>query len=149
VECCEQQPAAQGPSIKADNLVQDVTIITTAIPRITDEFDSLDDVGWYGSSFLLTTCATTLAFGKFYTFFSTKWVYLCALFLFEVGSLVCGATPTSLGLILGRCIAGVGAGGIFSGSLLMIAQTVPLHQRPIFTSLLGSMYGIASVAGPP
>ncbi|OQE35444.1 hypothetical protein PENCOP_c013G00888 [Penicillium coprophilum] len=127
----------------------DVTIITTAIPRITDQFDSLDDVGWYGSSFLLTTCATTLAFGKLYTFYSTKWVYLCALFLFEVGSVVCGATPTSVGLIVGRCIAGVGAGGIFSGSLLMIAQTVPLHRRPIFTALLGTMYGIASVAGPP
>lgn len=27
----------------------DNTIITTAIPKITDEFDSLDDVGWYGS----------------------------------------------------------------------------------------------------
>ncbi|KAJ5365916.1 Major facilitator superfamily domain general substrate transporter [Penicillium concentricum] len=127
----------------------DVTIITTAIPRIADQFDSLSDVGWYGSSFLLTNCATTLAFGKLYTFYSTKWVYLSALFLFEVGSLICGATPNSLGLILGRCIAGVGAGGIFSGSLLIIAQTVPLHRRPIFTALLGAMYGIASVAGPP
>ncbi|CAP96439.1 hypothetical protein E8E15_007411 [Penicillium rubens] len=127
----------------------DVTIITTAIPRITDQFDSLDDIGWYGSSYLLTNCATTLAFGKFYTFYSTKWVYLSALFLFEVGSLVCGVTPTSVGLILGRCIAGLGAGGLFSGSLLIIAQTVPLHRRPVFTALLGSMYGIASVAGPP
>ncbi|KAJ5837056.1 hypothetical protein N7447_003082 [Penicillium robsamsonii] len=127
----------------------DVTIITTAIPRITDQFDSLNDVGWYGSSFLLTNCATTLAFGKLYTFYSTKWVYLSALFLFELGSLVCGATPTSVGLILGRCIAGTGAGGIFSGSLLIMAQTVPLHRRPIFTALLGAMYGIASVAGPP
>ncbi|KAJ5462654.1 hypothetical protein N7475_007598 [Penicillium sp. IBT 31633x] len=127
----------------------DVTIITTAIPRITDQFDSLDDVGWYGSSYLLTNCATTLAFGKFYTFYSTKWVYLSALFLFEVGSLVCGVTPTSVGLILGRCIAGLGAGGLFSGSLLIIAQSVPLHRRPIFTALLGSMYGIASVTGPP
>lgn len=26
----------------------DNTIITTAIPKITDEFKSLDDVGWYG-----------------------------------------------------------------------------------------------------
>ncbi|KAJ5197556.1 hypothetical protein N7449_008035 [Penicillium cf. viridicatum] len=127
----------------------DVTIITTAIPRITDQFDSINDIGWYGSSYLLTNCATTLAFGKFYTFYSTKWVYLSALFLFEVGSLVCGVTPTSVGLILGRCVAGLGAGGLFSGSLLIIAQTVPLHRRPVFTALLGSMYGIASVAGPP
>lgn len=27
----------------------DTTIIATAIPKITDEFQSLTDVGWYGS----------------------------------------------------------------------------------------------------
>jgi MFS family permease len=149
VERCRQQSALKTEEPWRADLSQDVTIITTAIPRITDQFDSLDDIGWYGSSYLLTNCATTLAFGKFYTFYSTKWVYLSALFLFEVGSLVCGVTPTSVGLILGRCIAGLGAGGLFSGSLLIIAQTVPLHRRPVFTALLGSMYGIASVAGPP
>ncbi|RAH68127.1 MDR family MFS transporter [Aspergillus aculeatinus CBS 121060] len=127
----------------------DVTIIATAIPHIADQFNSLDDVGWYGSSYLLTNCATTLAFGKFYTYYSTKWVYLSALCLFEIGSAVCGATPNSLGLILGRCLAGLGAGGLFSGSLLIIAQVVPLHRRPVFTALLGSMFGIASVIGPP
>lgn len=34
----------------------DSTIIATAIPRITDQFHSLQDVGWYGSSYLLTKC---------------------------------------------------------------------------------------------
>lgn len=29
----------------------DQTIIATAIPRITDDFHSLPDVGWYGSSY--------------------------------------------------------------------------------------------------
>ena len=74
---------------------------------------------------------------------------MSALLLFELGSLVCGVTPPSVGLILGRCIAGLGAGGLFSGSLLIIARTVPLHRRQVFTAFLGSMYGIASVAGPP
>ena len=27
----------------------DQTIISTAIPRITDHFDSVQDIGWYGS----------------------------------------------------------------------------------------------------
>ncbi|KAI1660267.1 hypothetical protein F4813DRAFT_387129 [Daldinia decipiens] len=27
-----------------------MTIITTATPRITDEFKSINDVGWYGSA---------------------------------------------------------------------------------------------------
>lgn len=42
----------------------DNTIIATAIPKITDRFKSLGDIGWYGSSYLLTTCALQLFFGK-------------------------------------------------------------------------------------
>ncbi|CAO2648798.1 Nn.00g097470.m01.CDS01 [Neocucurbitaria sp. VM-36] len=126
----------------------DNTIIATAIPRITDQFKALNDVGWYGSSYLLTTCATQLIYGKFYTFYSIKWVYLTALFIFEIGSLICGVAPNSTALIIGRAVAGVGAAGIFSGAILIIANTVPLRQRPTYMGLVGGMYGIASVAGP-
>lgn len=42
----------------------DNTIIATAIPKITDRFRSLGDVGWYASAYLLTTCALQLFFGK-------------------------------------------------------------------------------------
>ncbi|KAM3507043.1 hypothetical protein MY11210_007310 [Beauveria gryllotalpidicola] len=127
----------------------DNTIIATAIPRITDEFrGSVQDIGWYGAAYLLTTCAVQLIFGKLYTYYSVKWVYLLAILLFEVGSLVCGATPTSLGLIIGRAIAGLGSAGIFSGALLIISRSVPLRQRPVYMGLVGAVYGLASVAGP-
>ncbi|TQV97135.1 hypothetical protein V2A60_000231 [Cordyceps javanica] len=127
----------------------DNTIIATAIPRITDEFrGSVQDIGWYGAAYLLTTCAVQLIFGKLYTFYSVKWVYLGAILLFEVGSLVCGATPTSVGLIIGRAIAGLGSAGIFSGALLIVSRSVPLRQRPVYMGLIGAVYGLASVAGP-
>lgn len=126
----------------------DNTIIATAIPRITDQFKALNDVGWYGSSYLLTTCATQLLYGKFYTFYSIKWVYIIALGIFELGSLICGVAPNSTTLIIGRAIAGVGAAGIFSGAILIVASTVPLRQRPAYMGVIGGMYGIASVAGP-
>jgi MFS family permease len=126
----------------------DNTIIATAIPRITDQFNSLNDIGWYGSAYLLTNCALQLIFGKLYTFYNIKWVYLGALFIFEVGSLICGVAPNSMALIIGRAIAGVGGAGIYSGAVVIIAKTVPLHQRPTYTGMIGSMYGLASVAGP-
>jgi MFS family permease len=126
----------------------DNTILATAIPRITDQFKSLDDIGWYGSSYLLTNSALQLIFGKIYTFYNIKWAYLIALFIFEIGSLLCGVAPNSTALIIGRAIAGVGGSGIFSGAMVIISKTVPLHQRPAYTGAVGSMYGIASVAGP-
>ncbi|GFG26227.1 hypothetical protein IFM61606_06200 [Aspergillus udagawae] len=124
------------------------TIIATAIPKITDQFHSLPDVRWYGSAYLLTTASFQLLFGKFYTYFSIKWVYWIAIGVFELGSLVCGVAPNSIALIIGRAFAGVGSAGIFSGALIIVAYSVPLVKRPMYTGFIGAMYGIASVAGP-
>lgn len=61
---------------------------------------------------------------------------------------MCGAAPNSNALIVGRAIAGVGSAGIFSGALIILAYSVPLRQRPMYSGFVGAMYGIASVAGP-
>ena len=53
-----------------------------------------------------------------YTFFHLKIAFLTALFIFEVGSLICGVAPTSVVLVIGRAIAGVGAAGIGSGAFI-------------------------------
>ena len=126
----------------------DNTIIATAIPKITDAFNAVDDIGWYGSAYFLTTCAFQLFYGKLYTHFSIKFIFLFAISLFEIGSLICGVAPSSTTLIVGRAIAGLGAAGIFSGALIIIAHSVSLEKRPVYTSAVIGMYGIASVAGP-
>ncbi|KAK5652689.1 hypothetical protein OQA88_10283 [Cercophora sp. LCS_1] len=126
----------------------DNTIIATAVPRITDEFRSLKDVGCLPSHNMLKHEAFQLPFGKLYKVFNPKWVFLAALLIFEVGSAICGAAPTSAALIIGRAIAGVGSAGVFSGSLVIIAHSTPIGKRPIYTSIVGGMFGIASVVGP-
>ena len=88
-----------------------------AIPKITDEFNSLPDVGWYGSAYLLTCCSFQLLLGKLYTFYAVKVVLLTNILLFEVGSIICGTAPSSTAFIVGRAIAGVGAAGIFAGAV--------------------------------
>ena len=127
---------------------KDRTIIGTAIPTITDEFHSLADVGWYGSAYLLTACAFQLLFGKIYTFYSPKWVFLIAIGLFELGSVVCGAAPNSKAFIVGRAVAGLGSAGVISGAIIIIVYLVPLHKRPAFQGLIGACFGTASVLGP-
>ncbi|TVY17164.1 Efflux pump aflT [Lachnellula arida] len=147
----------------------DNTIISTAIPRITDEFHALQNIGWYGSAYLLTTCAFQLFYGKLYASFNVKLVFMIALLIFEIGSVVCASSQSSAALIIGvrftsqleiegttangniyhqRAVAGLGAAGIFSGSLIIIVNSAPSHKRPVYTGLLGGMFGLASVIGP-
>jgi len=126
----------------------DNTIIATAIPKITTVFNSLNDVGWYGSSYLLTTTSLQPSFGKVYAYFNVKWTYLSALLIFELGSVICAAAKNSVMLIVGRAVAGAGAAALFSGGMTIVAYSVPLRKRAIYIALLSSMFGIASVIGP-
>ncbi|CAN8099893.1 unnamed protein product [Discula destructiva] len=126
----------------------DNSIIATAIPHITDEFNSLNDVGWYGSAYLLTTASLQLLYGKLYSYLNIKWVFIGAVCIFELGSLICGVAPSSTGLIVGRAIAGAGSAGLMSGAMVILGLTVPLRNRPAYGGGIASMYGIASVAGP-
>lgn len=113
-------------------------------------------------------CATQPLGGKIYENFSLKWTYLVFLGLFEIGSLICATAPSSIALILGRAVAGLGAAGLFSGAVVIIAHNIPLRLRPrqclfptvclpathvqsspaVYTGIIASMFGIASVVGP-
>ncbi|KAH7371482.1 major facilitator superfamily transporter [Pyrenochaeta sp. MPI-SDFR-AT-0127] len=126
----------------------DRTIIGPAIPAITNQFNSIGDIGWYGSAYMLTSAGFILLYGRIYTFFPTKSVFLSGIFLFEAGSAICGAAQTSTMLIIGRAIAGLGSSGIFTGAILIMLNTVPLHRRPMLQGLFGACFGVASVAGP-
>ncbi|TVY67383.1 Efflux pump roqT [Lachnellula suecica] len=138
-----------GLCIATFTVALDNTILATAIPKITTVFpDSLKDVGWYGSSYLLTTTALQPSFGRIYTFFNVKYTYLFALCLFELGSIICAAAQSSVMLIVGRAVAGAGASALFSGAMTIVGFTVPLERRPMYIASISSMFGISSVVGP-
>ncbi|KAL2844391.1 major facilitator superfamily domain-containing protein [Aspergillus pseudodeflectus] len=126
----------------------DSTIVSTAIPKITDQFHALGDIGWYPSSFMLTFCAFQLIWGKLYTFYTAKWTYLVGLFLFELRSLVCAVAPSSTTFIVGRAIAGLGAGGTGAGSLLLVTHLLPPPRRPTLIGVLCATFGFGAAIGP-
>lgn len=96
----------------------------------------------------MTTGGFQSTWGKVYKFFPLKISFLLAVFIFELGSLICGVAPNSVALIVGRAIAGIGAAGIGSGAFIIIAFIASPKRRPLFTGIIGMSYGIASVVGP-
>ena len=86
--------------------------------------------------------------GKAFKFFPLKSTFLVSVLIFEVGSLICGAAPNAIALIVGRAIAGGGAAGVSSGCYTIIGYIAQPEKRPAFTGIVGAAYGIASVIGP-
>ncbi|VZH88233.1 unnamed protein product [Fusarium fujikuroi] len=128
--------------------VLDATIVATLVPTIADDFHSVDSSAWYGSAYLLVTGATQPIFGKIYSTFQSKLVFLSSVAILEVGSLVCALAKNSPTFIGGRAIAGLGAAGVISGGLIITALTTPLKQRPVYTAILGSLEGVGVIIGP-
>ncbi|MCJ1459605.1 hypothetical protein MMC28_009984 [Mycoblastus sanguinarius] len=126
----------------------DRTIITTAIPHITDQFHSYNDVGWYASAYLITACSFLPTYGRLYGMLNTKWTFLSGLLLFQLGSLICGVAPTSKVLIVGRAIAGTGSAGILTGAFVVVTRSAPLQKRPLYAGIVGMMFGVGAIAGP-
>ncbi|KAM7223076.1 Major facilitator superfamily domain containing protein [Rhypophila decipiens] len=126
----------------------DETIIVTAIPKITDDFHSLQDVGWYGSAYFMTFATFQLVYGKLFSLYPIKTIFAIAIAIFEIGSLICGTAPSSPVFILGRALAGLGSSGINAGFIIILAASLPLERRPVFVPCYAVMYGLAAVVAP-
>ncbi|KAJ9350233.1 hypothetical protein DTO282F9_6447 [Paecilomyces variotii] len=124
------------------------SIVSTAIPQITSHFKSLDDIGWYGSAYLVSTCCLQPLAGKFYTHFPIKQTYITFSVIFFIGSVICGSATSSKMLIAGRAIQGIGGAGLLNGAFTTIAAAAPKDKKPM---LVGAGMGIStlgSVVGP-
>ncbi|KAF2680027.1 efflux pump antibiotic resistance protein [Lentithecium fluviatile CBS 122367] len=126
----------------------DTTIVGIAVPTITTQFHSLDDIAWYGSAYLVTLTALQPSFRRIYKLYNVKTTYLVYISISEVGSIICAAAPKSAVFIVGRAISGCGAAGLFQGALNIITNAVPLEKRPLYMGIVISVFGISACAGP-
>lgn len=93
------------------------TILATAIPSITSQFGSISNIAWYGSSYVTTNTAFQSSWGKGYNYFAIKHTFLAAIAVFEAGKVISVISKRSEVLILGRCVAGMGGGGVLTREL--------------------------------
>jgi MFS family permease len=123
-------------------------IVATAIPAITQDFESLNQIAWYGSACFILVGATSSTWGKLFTYFPAPIVYMSALVLYLIGSVVAAAAPNSTVLIVGRAIQGCGCSGALSGSVLIINFTAAPKSRPLLIGIWMGVFMGATVLGP-
>jgi hypothetical protein len=93
----------------------DTTITGDVQAAVLSDLGEITKLGWLGIGFPMGSVATILLFGVSYRIFNIKYLYLFSIFLFEVGSAVCGSAQNMNSLIVGRVIAGIGGGGMYLG----------------------------------
>ncbi|KUI67396.1 Putative HC-toxin efflux carrier TOXA [Cytospora mali] len=126
----------------------DNTIVADIQATIIEDLGGLDKLSWLSVGFLLSATATNMVWGRLYGQFNSKKLYIFNVFLFEVGSAVCGAAPNINALIVGRAICGVGGSGLYVGVMTLIAQTTTIQERPLYVSGTGLTWGVGIVLGP-
>jgi MFS family permease len=115
---------------------------------VVEHFNAIDRLPWLSNGFALGAVATTLVWGRIYSQFDAKWLYIFNVLLFEVGSTLCGAAPNMPCLIIGRVLAGIGGMGMYIGVMTLIAYTTTMQERSIYVGLTGLTWGAGTVLGP-
>ena len=126
----------------------DTTIITTALPTISEHFHSNAGYTWIGSAYLLANAASTPSWGKFSDIWGRKPILLIAAAVFFLGSLL-AAVSISVGmLITARAIQGIGGGGLIILVNICISDLFSMRNRGTYFGMIGMVWALASAIGP-
>lgn len=144
----EQRLSFIGISLALFLAALDQTIVTTALPRITEELGGLNYYAWVVTAYLLASVLGLPFFGRLIELFPAKWVLLAAVCIFLAGSVLSGLAPSIEALIAFRFLQGFGGGGNLALTVTLIALLFPSRERGKRQGMMGAVFGISSVAGP-
>lgn len=109
---------------------------------------SAADAFWCGTGYLLSCAITQPYFTALSSFGQRRYQMLLALGLFTAGTLICCLSKNFAQMIAGRVIQGIGAGGVASGSFILLADLIPLRERPMYNGIMILFGAIGAVVGP-
>src|SRR3954449_705558 len=126
----------------------DQTVVSTAIRTIADDLHGYDLQAWATTAFLITSTIATPLYGKLSDMYGRRPFYLFAIAVFVVGSALCGTAQSMYELAAFRAFQGIGAGGLMSLALAIIADIVPPRERSKYQGYFMAVFGTSSVLGP-
>ncbi|WP_086848301.1 MDR family MFS transporter [Amycolatopsis kentuckyensis] len=126
----------------------DQTIVGTALPTIVGDLGGAGHLSWVVTSYLLAETIMTVVVGKLGDLFGRKLMFQLSVIVFGIGSFCAGFADSMVWLIVWRAVQGLGGGGLMVTSTALIADVVPLRERGKYQGVLGSVFGVVTVAGP-
>jgi EmrB/QacA subfamily drug resistance transporter len=126
----------------------DQTIVATALPTIVGDLGGLDQLSWVVTAYLVGATVTMPLWGRASDLHGRKPLFLAAILLFLAGSALSGAAG-SIGELIGfRALQGIGAGGLMTLAMAIVAEIVEPRERGRYQGYIQMVFVLASVAGP-
>ena len=126
----------------------DGAIVATAAPTILGELGSVSLLPWLTTSYLLAQVTTMAVYGKLGDIYGRRRVFIIAIVIFMVGSVLCGLA-TSMPMLIGtRVLQGIGAGGITALAMALIADVMPADKLGRYLGYTGVVFAVTAVLGP-
>ena len=126
----------------------DQSVVGTAMRTIADDLNGLSAQAWVTTAYLITSTIATPIYGKLGDIFGRRYLFITAISIFILGSVICGFANSMYELAAYRALQGVGAGGLFALALTILADIVPPRERAKYQGMFLAVFGTSSVLGP-
>jgi MFS transporter, DHA2 family, multidrug resistance protein len=129
--------------------VLDATIVNVGLPKIMAAFGvDVDKVEWVMTAYLLVFAVMLPTSGWVADHWGYKRTYFASLFVFTLGSFLCGLSWDENALIIFRVIQGVGAGFLMPVGMAIITREFPPEKRGVALGFWGISAAASVSLGP-
>ncbi|MBI5160147.1 MAG: multidrug efflux MFS transporter [Micrococcales bacterium] len=125
------------------------TVMSVAVPSIMEDLDITPSAGqWLTTAFALTAAIVVPVTGWLLQRLATRPVFVTAMSLFSIGTLIAAAAPTFGVLVLGRVVQASGTAIMMPLLMTTVLQLVPLHDRGRMMGRISIVMSVAPAIGP-
>jgi EmrB/QacA subfamily drug resistance transporter len=126
----------------------DQTVVGTAIRTIGDDLHGLSLQAWVTTAYLIVSTISTPIYGKLSDIFGRRPLFIFAIVIFIVGSVLSSFSTSMVELAGFRALQGLGAGGLMSMPLAIMGDMLAPRERAKYQGYFLAVFGVSSVIGP-
>ncbi|HAR3364419.1 TPA: DHA2 family efflux MFS transporter permease subunit [Staphylococcus aureus] len=125
------------------------TLLNVALPKINTEFNISASTGqWLMTGFMLVNGILIPITAYLFNKYSYRKLFLVALVLFTIGSLICAISMNFPIMMVGRVLQGIGAGVLMPLGSIVIITIYPPEKRGAAMGTMGIAMILAPAIGP-
>jgi EmrB/QacA subfamily drug resistance transporter len=125
-------------------IMLDNTVVNVALPSIQRDLDaSIAGLEWTVNGYTLSFAVLLATGGRLGDIFGRRRMFIAGVVIFAASSATAGLAPSSTALVASRVAQGVGAALMMPGTLSIITDAFPAHERG---KAMGTWAGVSALA---